>query len=169
LKQYEGEALNFHERRKRRLSERLRLLMDEKGLSVTAAARLVKEQLPGASFNPANISHYRAGRSVPRPNVLRALSAILNVDPEDLAPQQEAQEDVAIKPQAAKGFESEVSVVAKRGRNYPPPTFGRRFCGLRRSQARMLTMTLKGFAPLSRAVSIVVRTSASASAAHMAR
>jgi hypothetical protein len=53
--------------------------------------------------------------------------------------------------------------------NYPPPTFGRRFCGLRRSQARMLTMTLKGFAPLSRAVSIVVRTSASASAAHMAR
>jgi transcriptional regulator with XRE-family HTH domain len=115
LKQYEGEALNFHERRKRRLSERLRLLMDEKGLSVTAAARLVKEQLPGASFNPANISHYRAGRSVPRPNVLRALSAILNVDPEDLAPQQEAQEDVAIKPQAAKGFESEVSVVAKRG------------------------------------------------------
>ena len=40
---------------------------------------------------------------------------------------------------------------------------------LRRAQARMLTMTLKGFAPLSRAVSIVVRTSASASAAHMAR
>jgi hypothetical protein len=53
--------------------------------------------------------------------------------------------------------------------NYPPPTFERRFCGLRRAQARMLTMTLKGFAPLSRAVSIVVRTSASASAAHMAR
>ncbi len=45
--------------------------------------------------------------------------------------------------------------------NYPPQFSGRRFCGLRRAQARGLTMTLKGFAPLSLAVSIVVRTSAS--------
>jgi hypothetical protein len=60
-------------------------------------------------------------------------------------------------------------VIETKERNYPPSTFERRFCGLRWAQARMLTMTLKGFAPLSRAVSIVVRTSASASAAHMAR
>ena len=39
----------------------------------------------------------------------------------------------------------------------------------RRFQARTPTMTSKGFAPLSRAVSTVVRTSASAWAAHMAR
>jgi hypothetical protein len=36
-------------------------------------------------------------------------------------------------------------------------------------QARMPVITAKGFAPLSLAVSTVVRTSASASAAHMAR
>jgi len=56
-----------------------------------------------------------------------------------------------------------------RSGNYPPPAFERRFCDLQRAQARVLTMTLKGFAPLRRAVSMVVRTSASASAAHMAR
>jgi transcriptional regulator with XRE-family HTH domain len=72
--------------RRKRLSERLRALMEEKGLSVATAARLVQQQLPGGSFNSANISHYRAGRSLPRPDVLRALSAVLNVEPEELAP-----------------------------------------------------------------------------------
>src|SRR5277367_1235479 len=72
--------------RRKKLSERLRALMDEKGLSVARAARLVQERLPNGAFNSANISHYRAGRSLPRPDVLRALSAVLNVDPEDLAP-----------------------------------------------------------------------------------
>jgi transcriptional regulator with XRE-family HTH domain len=72
--------------RRKKLSERLRTLMDEKGLSVARAARLVQERLPNGAFNSANISHYRAGRSLPRPDVLRALSAVLNVDPEDLAP-----------------------------------------------------------------------------------
>jgi transcriptional regulator with XRE-family HTH domain len=79
-------ALN--EWRKQRLSERLRVLMDQKGLSGATAAKLVQELLPGGSFNPANISHYRAGRSLPRPTVLKALSAVLDVDPEDLAPSQ---------------------------------------------------------------------------------
>ena len=50
--------------------------------------------------------------------------------------------------------------------NYPP-IFLRG--DLRRFQARTPRMTSKGFAPLSRAVSTVVRTSASALAAHMAR
>jgi transcriptional regulator with XRE-family HTH domain len=72
--------------RRKKLSERLRALMDEKGLSVARAARMVQERLPDGSFNSANISHYRAGRSLPRPDVLRALSAVLDVDPEDLAP-----------------------------------------------------------------------------------
>lgn len=44
-----------------------------------------------------------------------------------------------------------------------------RFDRFGRVQARVARMTSKGFAPLSRAVSIVVRTSASAFAAHMAR
>lgn len=79
-------ALN--EWRKQRLSERLRALMDERGLSVVAAAKQVLQRLPGGSFNTANISHYRAGRSLPRPAVLKALSAVLDVDPEDLAPSQ---------------------------------------------------------------------------------
>ena len=55
------------------------------------------------------------------------------------------------------------------GGNYPPLSFERRVCGLVLAQARMLTITLKGFAALSLAVSMVVRTSASASAAHIAR
>jgi len=44
-----------------------------------------------------------------------------------------------------------------------------RFDRFGRVQASVARMTSKGFAPLSRAVSIVVRTSASAFAAHMAR
>ena len=79
-------ALN--EWRKQALSERLRTLMDKKGLTVAQAAKLVQERLPGSSFNSANISHYRAGRSLPRPSVIKALSAVLEVDPEDLVPSQ---------------------------------------------------------------------------------
>jgi hypothetical protein len=74
--------------RKRRLSERLRALMDQKGLNSATAAKLVQDRLPSGSFTPANISHYRAGRSLPRPAVLKALSAVLDVDSEDLAPTQ---------------------------------------------------------------------------------
>jgi transcriptional regulator with XRE-family HTH domain len=87
----EGEAHSLralNEWRKQRLSERLRALMDERGLSVAAAAKQVLQRLPGGSFNAANISHYRAGRSLPRPAVLKALSAVLDVDAEDLAPSQ---------------------------------------------------------------------------------
>ena len=50
-----------------------------------------------------------------------------------------------------------------------PPLYDGGFLGLRRRQASVTTITPKGFAPLSRAVSTVVRTSASALAAHMAR
>ena len=50
-----------------------------------------------------------------------------------------------------------------------PQVFERQFLVLRGGQARMATMTSKGLPPVSLAVSIVVRTSASASAAHMAR
>lgn len=53
-------------------------------------------------------------------------------------------------------------------RNYPAPGHEDGGHGSRGAQARAPRMTLKGLAPLSRAVSIVVRTSASAWAAHMA-
>jgi hypothetical protein len=93
--------------------------MDEKGLSVATAARLVKEQLPGTSFNSANISHYRAGRSVPRPNVLRALSAVLDVDPEELAPRQQPGDDSSLEIRAETGYENDGSIVAPQKK---PPT-----------------------------------------------
>ncbi|MGO9944686.1 MAG: helix-turn-helix domain-containing protein [Rhodoblastus sp.] len=72
--------------RKRLLAERLRALMAARGLTVTETARLLREQLPDKKFNPVNLSHYRAGRSIPRPRILSALSAILGVSPEELAP-----------------------------------------------------------------------------------
>jgi transcriptional regulator with XRE-family HTH domain len=76
--------LTLDKQRKQRLSERLRSLMDQRGLSVSATAGLVREQLRGRLLNVANISHYRAGRSMPRPNVLRALSIVLDVEPAEL-------------------------------------------------------------------------------------
>jgi hypothetical protein len=58
------------EQRKQRLSERLRSLMDQRGLSVSATAELVRKQLRGRSFHAAN--------------VLRALSIVLDVEPKEL-------------------------------------------------------------------------------------
>jgi transcriptional regulator with XRE-family HTH domain len=85
--QQEGERRNAQNTwRKQALSDRLRVLMAEKGLTVTATAKLVQERLSGQPFNPVNITHYRAGRSLPRPRILRALSDVLGVGPEDLAP-----------------------------------------------------------------------------------
>lgn len=60
--------------------------MAEKDLTVTATAKLVQQRLSGEPFNAVNITHYRAGRSLPRPRILRALSDALGVDPQDLAP-----------------------------------------------------------------------------------
>ena len=53
--------------------------------------------------------------------------------------------------------------------NYPPSIASNAGIAAWRVQARVAQITWKGFAPLRRAVSIVVRTSASACAAHMAR
>lgn len=64
--------------------ECLRRLMEEKELGVTALAKLVQNQLPDRQFNPVNISHYRSGRSVPRPPILAALAHALGVEVKDL-------------------------------------------------------------------------------------
>jgi hypothetical protein len=59
--------------------------MAERGITVTEAARRVRENLPeGAGFATANLSHYRSGRSVPRLPYLKALSLALGVDTTDL-------------------------------------------------------------------------------------
>lgn len=67
-------------------AERLRAVMAEKRLSVSSLAKLVQNELPGETFNPVNISHYRAGRSMPRPRILRALTQALGASFEDIAP-----------------------------------------------------------------------------------
>ncbi|MGO9392287.1 helix-turn-helix domain-containing protein [Rhodoblastus sp.] len=72
--------------RKSLFAERLRALMAARGLTVTETARLLQEHLPDKKFNPVNLSHYRVGRSIPRPRILSALGAILGVSPEELAP-----------------------------------------------------------------------------------
>jgi transcriptional regulator with XRE-family HTH domain len=109
-------ALTLNDQRKQRLSGRLRSLMDQRGLSVSVAAKLVQEQLPGSSFNATNISHYRAGRSMPRPRVLRALGRVLGVDPEDLtstrAGATEITADDAVGDQIDGGMRNLVSIAS---------------------------------------------------------
>jgi transcriptional regulator with XRE-family HTH domain len=59
--------------------------MQERGWTVNETARRVREELgEGAKFTPANISHYRQGRSIPRPRYLAALSRALGVDQGEL-------------------------------------------------------------------------------------
>jgi transcriptional regulator with XRE-family HTH domain len=54
--------------------------MDERGWTANETARRVREALgEGAKFTPANISHYRQGRSLPRPRYLEALSRALGL------------------------------------------------------------------------------------------
>ena len=66
-------------------ARRLRAIMEERGLTAGETARRMRERLGGdAKFTPANISHYRFGRSLPRPRYLDALSAVLGVDKEEL-------------------------------------------------------------------------------------
>jgi DNA-binding Xre family transcriptional regulator len=72
------------EARKRWLSQNLRKLMSERELKSAELARLIAKRMPGDHFNPINISHYRAGRALPRAQVLLALCEALEVGPEKL-------------------------------------------------------------------------------------
>jgi transcriptional regulator with XRE-family HTH domain len=66
-------------------ARRLRAIMEERGLTAGETARRMREHLGGdTKFTPANISHYRLGRSLPRPRYLDALSAVLGIDKEEL-------------------------------------------------------------------------------------
>lgn len=84
--------------RKRFLSQRLQALMSEKGLSVTDVAKRMEQEMKGERFNPVNLSHYKAGRSLPRPRYLSALSRVLGVAPQDLLPAREVVEPLPEAP-----------------------------------------------------------------------
>jgi transcriptional regulator with XRE-family HTH domain len=72
---------------KQQFASRLRRVMDEKGLSSNEIADRMREQLPeGETFATSNLSHYRQGRSVPRPKYLAVLSTALGVSTSDLLP-----------------------------------------------------------------------------------
>jgi transcriptional regulator with XRE-family HTH domain len=81
-----ADRMSFAVTRKTIFAERLRSIMASKNLTVTELAKLIQERIPDRNFNPVNISHYRSGRSLPRPNVMRALVQALAVEMEDLAP-----------------------------------------------------------------------------------
>jgi transcriptional regulator with XRE-family HTH domain len=66
---------------------RLTAAMEERGLTVNETARRVREQLgDDAEFTTANISHYRQGRSIPRPRYLEALCRALGMRQSELLP-----------------------------------------------------------------------------------
>jgi len=79
-------AVNSSAWKKQILSERLREFMDQKNMTLQSTAKLMQERLQGETFNPVNLSHYRAGRSFPRPKILKALSDVLGVPPDQLIP-----------------------------------------------------------------------------------
>lgn len=78
--------------RPRAFAQRMRSLMEEQGLSVAELTKRMEQQLPGEKFNPVNLSHYKAGRSMPRPRYLSALSRAFGVEPKELLPPGESQE-----------------------------------------------------------------------------
>lgn len=90
-----AKLINF---KKQKLSERLRTLMVEQGLSINELARRIQSELPGEKFNAVNLFHYRAGRSVPRPRYLIALSKAVGVALEDLLPSDETIEATQSEP-----------------------------------------------------------------------
>jgi len=79
-------AINSAAWKKQILSERLREFMEQKNMTLQSTAKLMQEKLQGETFNPVNLSHYRAGRSFPRPRILKALSDVLGVPPDQLIP-----------------------------------------------------------------------------------
>ena len=87
-------ALEFanHSRRLARatFAARLRLIMDERHLTLMETARRMREHLPeGESVSISSLAQYRTGRVMPRPQHLRALSLALGVEEPVLAPQPE--------------------------------------------------------------------------------
>ena len=76
--------MNFiHRAPRKAFADTLIRLMDERRLLASDLALRMRDALKGEKFNAVNLAHYRAGRSLPRPRYLFALSRALDV-PVDL-------------------------------------------------------------------------------------
>ena len=85
MRKSQGSATAARKERKLAFAERLETAMMQKGLSLAEVTRRVAELLPTGRFTRSNLSHYRSGRSLPRANVLDALSKVLEIPVDQLA------------------------------------------------------------------------------------
>ena len=65
--------------RKKAFAKRLNALIGERALTPKTIAARMQQELNGEKFNVVNLSHYRAGRSLPRQRYLDALSRAVGV------------------------------------------------------------------------------------------
>ena len=86
------------DQRKSAFAERLEAAMHRSGLSLNELTRRVGAILPRGSFSRSNLSHYRTGRSFPRSEVLEALSKVLDVPVEELAPDSNVEPEPYFRP-----------------------------------------------------------------------
>jgi transcriptional regulator with XRE-family HTH domain len=99
VRKSQGSATAARKERKLAFAERLETAMMQKGLSLAEVTRRVAERLPTGRFTRSNLSHYRSGRSLPRANVLDALSRVLEIPVDQLA----ASTESGIEPVAQQG------------------------------------------------------------------
>ena len=64
--------------------ERLRTLMEERGLSAEETARRIRERLPKERLSSSDVEEFRQGRALPHLRHLDALSLALGIVPQDL-------------------------------------------------------------------------------------
>ena len=64
--------------------ERLRTLMEERGLSVEETARRIKARLPKERLSSSDVEQFRQGQAWPRKRLFVALSVALGVEPHEL-------------------------------------------------------------------------------------
>jgi transcriptional regulator with XRE-family HTH domain len=63
--------------------ERLRTLMEERGLSAEETARRIRERLPKERLSSSDVEEFRQGRALPHLRHLDALSLALGIVPQD--------------------------------------------------------------------------------------
>jgi transcriptional regulator with XRE-family HTH domain len=82
-----AKRLKVSDASKAAFAQRLRSVIDERGLTVAETARRMRTHLPkGESISVVGVLHYLSGRSLPRLRYLDALSLALNVDNSELVP-----------------------------------------------------------------------------------
>lgn len=80
----EKRTSEIHSQLKIQFADRLRMLMDQKGLGNAELSKLVRTSSPGHAMSAAIISHYRCARMIPRNGNALALSKALGVDMSEL-------------------------------------------------------------------------------------